>query len=145
MDRPSNALVHVVKRGNVDKVQRFLRKGVDLDRPNDEGDLVIVMSLSCGKTNVIGLLIDHSDGVNVKDKHGDRALIFAAQRRGVVVVVVVVVCLLLANGTDANEQNDFGLSALAIPVSSSSVSAAVTILDPSADVCETSHSRGQHS
>lgn len=142
MDRPSNALVHVVKRGNVDKVQRFLRKGVDLDRPNDEGDLVIVMSLSCGKTNVIGLLIAHSDGVNVKDKHGDRTLIFAAQRVG---DVVVVVCLLLANGTDANEQNDFGLSALAIPVSSSSVSAAVTILDPSADVCETSHSRGQHS
>ena len=91
---------------------------------------MIVMSLSCGKTNVIGLLIDHSDGVNVKDKHGDRTLIFAAQRVG---DVVVVVCLLLANGTDANEQNDFGLSALAIPVSSSSVSAAVTILDPSAD------------
>jgi ankyrin repeat protein len=103
-------LMVAVKRGNVARVERYARMGVDLDAPSrwgwtfeGKGRTPLTQAIENGDAAIARVLIEEGAQVNLRDGHGDAPLNVAVLTNG-----IELIDLLLKHGADINQSRPLG-------------------------------------
>jgi ankyrin repeat protein len=101
-------LIQAAEAGDMDAVQRLLRRGAEVDACDDCRWTAMMKAANNGHTAIVQLLLEHGADVNAQDKGGYTALMVAAANG-----YVDTVQLLLARGAHVDVQDQgMGWSAL---------------------------------
>ncbi len=122
-------LIKAVRDRDEEKVERFLKKGADVEA-RDENDWTTLMLASfSGYTKIVSLLVDkyHAD-VNARN-NGITALMWAASTGHANTVKI-----LLSRNADVNAKSDNGATALMYAAEESRTETAKLLIDANADV-----------
>ena len=79
MEQPTTTSIHdAVKQGNLAEVQRWLDRGVDINKPDINGNTPLHWATFNGHQNIVEYLIDHGANVNQPDNRECTPLLTAA-------------------------------------------------------------------
>ena len=120
-EKETFALFAAVRRGDAREVEASLKRGVNANARNEDGDTPLqVAALSAG-AKVMRILLEHGADPNVKDKTGGTPLMRAVGdfRK---------VKLLLDRGADINLRSQLGFTALMVAANTAGASAVVKVL-----------------
>ncbi|MBO4675464.1 MAG: ankyrin repeat domain-containing protein, partial [Elusimicrobiaceae bacterium] len=93
--------------GNTKRVKKILKKGVDVNKRDKNGNLPLTLAARDGNEEIVKLLLDKGADVNAKNDIGNTALIYAVQNEHVEMVK-----LLLEKGADVNAKDSSSKTAL---------------------------------
>jgi len=122
-------LFTAVQGGQYRRAASFLKRGADMNRKNDQGDTVLHIAASLGRTDFAELLIAHGADVNVRNKFGETPLHVAASAGS-----KDVLALLIAKGADLNATNPRGRTPLHVASEIHDKSAVEVLASHGADV-----------
>lgn len=71
-------IVSKAKKRDYDSVNNFLKKGVDVDFTDSDGNTALMYSARNGDINLVQLLLEHNANVKHSNKFGDTALMNCA-------------------------------------------------------------------
>jgi ankyrin repeat protein len=95
--------------GKINKAQRLLKAGADVNGKNDEGRTPLVLAAMEGHADLVRTLIAFGANVNIQDKYGMTALMWAAHG-----CHLATVQLLVDHGADVAVMADKGITALKV-------------------------------
>jgi ankyrin repeat protein len=74
-----NKLIDASKVGDVNEVKRQIKKGVDLDIMDNDGNTALIWASRSNHGEVVKLLIEAGANLNIRDNWGDTALILISR------------------------------------------------------------------
>jgi len=107
-ERLNNQLFNAVRNGNLEKVRHFLDIGVEVDSiERDSGWTALMSAASCGRKEVVELLIDRGAKIDACDDYGVTVLMKATSQCCTETVIV-----LINKGANVNAKDLQGWTAL---------------------------------
>lgn len=126
----SRRFVEAVETGDLSTVQLFLRAGMDPDTVAGDGRTVLIVSTHRGRSDVAIALVNGGASVNVQDRKGFTAVMYAVLMRQRDLAEV-----LLAAGADPDAQNEHGVTALKMAVEANDPAMVDLLLKWHANAC----------
>jgi hypothetical protein len=123
------SLFRAAKKGNIERVQLLLDKGVKIDHQNSDGWTPLMTAASSGENDIVSLLLDRGAKIDHQDKTGWTTLMVAVSES-----YEHTVNLLLERGAKIEQQNSSGNTALIVAAEYGSVSIASLLLDKGAKI-----------
>jgi hypothetical protein len=105
--RETQALIQAAGNGELETIQSLINEGVDLNAPNEHGEIALIRAASQGQVQAINALLEGGANVNATSGEGMTALIRAS-----LVGQSEAVKALLAHGADRQPKDRFGSTAL---------------------------------
>jgi ankyrin repeat protein len=109
LDSKADQLVNAAKKGDANKLQELLTRGINVNIKNRQFDLTALMAAaSKGQIEIVRILLAHNADINKREKINDCTALMIAAQEGQAEVLRV----LLTKGAKVNATNAHGLSAL---------------------------------
>jgi esterase/lipase superfamily enzyme len=99
-------LITAVRNNDSAKVEELVKKGANIDSPDDQGTPPLIRAAEMGLADMILQLMTAGADVNVRDKHGRTPLMIAAEKGNSAIVI-----LLLEAGADLSRTDENGFDA----------------------------------
>ena len=96
-----------IARGDLSAVALFIRAGMDIDTPNDQGGTPLTVALFEGRADLARLLMSQGANVNASDSAGYRPIHWAAFKGYTAIVEDII-----ARGGNVNDSTVYGWTAL---------------------------------
>jgi ankyrin repeat protein len=106
------------KEGDVNAVKALIRRGIDINAEDKDGDTALMIAAYYGHAGVVKALLDAGADANKKHRYGGTALMSAAFKGHIEIVK-----LLLIHGTEVNARTYDGSTALMLAVTNREESA----------------------
>ncbi len=106
-EEANEKLVEAAKKGDLNKVQELLSRGLDANAKDSYGAIALIEASRNGHIEIVKLLLDKGADVNAKDDYDGTALMAAA-----IWGYTNIVKLLIEKGADVNAKNKDGNTAL---------------------------------
>jgi ankyrin repeat protein len=129
-ERMVSYLIKAIERNDIEAVKTFIKKGADVNSPNESGETPLHWAITTGRLDLIELLIEKGAIINARNNKGSTPLHGAAflnQKESLL--------LLIANGGDVNSKDDKkGVTPLHIAAGVGNLEIVETLIEKGADV-----------
>ncbi|MCG9479258.1 MAG: ankyrin repeat domain-containing protein [Actinomycetia bacterium] len=102
-----DSLIEAIKLNNMEKVERLIKLGIDVNSDLGDGLTPLMMASANGQNDIVQILLENGADANAKGKEGVTALMLAA-----IYNRTCVADTLINNGADVNAVRDNGSTAL---------------------------------
>ena len=130
----SGRFISAAKRGDLETVERMLKKGIDINTQDDSGYTALISAAHHNRSDVINHLIDKGARLDMQDKNGYTALLHA-----IMFDKTAVALILIEQGADINLGNKNDHNALMLAASNDNIRIINVLVKKGADLNAVNH------